>query len=99
MLGYCDGDGCWTITTGYPKFNVVGSKSFIEEYQKRLCKHTGLNLSKIQTAKKAYCFEYTGLDKIKKIGDFFYKKNEFNLIRKHQKYLSYFEKEYSGNRN
>ena len=85
MLGYFDGDGCWTKTSGRIKFNVVGSEEFIVKYQKLICDYVGIKPSSVQKLGKVVCFEYTG-DKAVSVGNFLYKGHKRCLNRKYKRF-------------
>ena len=91
MLGYFDGDGCWTCGSKNKynsfKFNLIGSYDFVEKFQEILCDKVGVTYTKIRSAARAFCFEYTNKQAIL-IGDWFYKNHKFCLNRKMMRYQS-----------
>jgi hypothetical protein len=96
MRGYFDGDGTITncglsinrkILQG--SFSILGTQSFIENYQKILINKAKLTKTKIYKHKSVYKLVYIGNNNIKKIYQYLYNSSNIYLDRKKDKFMLY----------
>lgn len=87
MRGYFDGDGSYFVRAdGQPHFSVIGTETFVKEYDKIL--HAlGVNQTKLKSEGKAFSLRHSGKHQVQKIVDFLYKDATIYLERKHSKIL------------
>ena len=86
MLGYFDGDGCWSVSkTNQLLFRVTGNYTFLDTYQKILINNCNLNKTKLYPEGKVYTIQYGGNKQCKRISDYLYKNESIFLKRKKDK--------------
>lgn len=78
MRGYFDGDGSICISQGQLRFNVLGTKDFLDSY----VHHLGLHKNKYVSNGNAYGTGYSGNRRVKAIYDYLYKDATIYLERK-----------------
>jgi len=86
MLGYFDGDGCWSISKNRQLlFRVIGNYSFLNIYQNILMNKCNLKKTKFYPEGKAYTIQYGGNKQCKRIYNYLYNNSNISLQRKKDK--------------
>jgi hypothetical protein len=82
VRGYFDGDGCWTLrSSGNLRFNLCGTKRFLEVAQSKFISYCGVTKTKIHASGKMYGLDYTGKN-ASAIGSWLYGRGGPCLARK-----------------
>lgn len=92
MRGYFDGDGCITYSKGYVVFHLIGTKDFLDGYEKvflenNLIINTNKRLSGKHYNENTQSVSYAS-KKALKIFDFLYKNATIYLDRKYNLYIN-----------
>lgn len=89
MRGYFDGDGCICMNKKQLIFSVLGTKEFLDKYEKIILNVLNKNKpNKRHNDGKAYNIRYGGNKQCEKIFDFLYKDATIYLKRKYDKFIA-----------
>lgn len=90
MLGYFDGDGCWSVIKNKTKkeqtqFRVTGNYEFLIEYQKILMQNCNLKKTKLYEEGNVFTLKYSGNQQCSRIYQYLYGDSKRFLQRKIEK--------------